>query len=156
MRRTAFIAMTVLLLAGCSRITGVTPVNVFNQHDYQWHKYTMDIKVHWSYLRPDPDTIVAEGYVEPYDPKTCLNSVRLELVGLDADGEIVNSVKGKPADELILQPNAASYFRIEMKLNGKEKDFTIRGSYHHFLLGTNPNLSNESLGTIPLRADEPY
>jgi hypothetical protein len=156
MRRILLAVLAVLFIAGCSRLTSITQINVFDEHDYQWHKVTLNIKVHWSYKRPDPQTIVAEGYVEPFDPKTCLNHVRLELVGLDADGNVVNSAKGKPADELILQPNAASYFRIQMKLNGKEKDFNIRGSYHYFLQGTNPNLSNESLANIPLRADEPY
>ena len=78
----------------------------------------------------------------------------LELVGLDADGKAVNSVEGMPKDNRIVSPIATSPFRITMRLNGKEDDFTVRGSYYHFVMGAREDLDLRSYDTIPLKSDE--
>lgn len=130
MKKAAAAVVLVMLLAGCGHGQR-TLVNVYNAEDFGQHKHTIWLKLHWNYLHPDNGTIVANGYVEPFSPSSGLNSVRLELVGLDDNGEVVNSAPGMPRDNYIASPIDESPFRITMPLNGREKRFTIRGSYYY-------------------------
>ncbi len=75
---------------------------------------------------------------------------------MDADGKVVNSVEGMPKDYRIVSPLSTSPFRLTMKLNGKEDDFTMRGSYYHFVAGGREDLDTRDYDTIPLKSDEPY
>jgi hypothetical protein len=155
MKKLILFAVIVLALSSCGG-KKITLVNLYQTKDYQWHKNTLYIKVHWNYENPDAETIVADGYVEPFDFKTGLQRVRLELVGLDADGKVVSSAEGMPKDVRIASPMSTSPFRISMKLNGKEEDFTVRGSYYHFDAGGREDMDLRSYDIIPLIADEPY
>ena len=130
-------------------------LELYKPQYYQWHKNTIWIRAHWNYTRPDKDTIIAEGFVEPFDHATSLHGVSLELVGLDETGEVVNTAAGRPADNYITQPLDKSPFRITMKLNGKEADFTIRGRYYHFMTGGRPSFDTKQLDWLPLYSDEP-
>ena len=151
---TAFLAvMLAAVLAGCT--SHHIPQLALRGTDYQWHKNTLWIKVHWNYLRPDKDTIIADGFVEPFDPHNGVHTVRLELVGLDEAGKVVNSASGMPADSNIASPTDKSPFRITMKLSGKETDFTIKGNYYYFIAGDRPSFDAKFLDYIPLRSDEP-
>lgn len=146
-------AMLLAALVGCA--SHRIPQLALRGNDYQWHKQTLWIKLHWNYLRPDKDTIIAEGFVEPFDPHNGINTVRLELVGLDEAGNVVNSASGMPADDVIVSPIDKSPFRITMKLNGKETDFTVKGYYYYFLEGGRPSFDSKFLDNIPLKSDEP-
>lgn len=129
------IALTamLLLLAGCAH--AYTATGAYKGQDYQYHKHTIFIKVHWNFTHPDNETVLAEGFVEPFSPDDVIHTVRLSLVGLDSQGKVVNSSEGMPRDNYIESPfYPASPFRISMKLNGKEKIFTITGSYYHYEL----------------------
>lgn len=128
--KNAAAALLVMLLAGCGHGQR-TLVNVYNPEDFGQHKHTIWLKLHWNYLHPGDGTIVADGYVEPFSPSSGLNTVRLELVGLNENGEVVNSASGMPRDNYIITPIDESPFRISMPLNGREKRFTIRGSYYY-------------------------
>ena len=152
MKKLLLFAVILLALTSCGK--KITLVNLYQPKDYQWHKNTLYIKVHWNIERPDANTVVADGYVEPFDPKTGLHNVRLELVGMDADGNVVNSVAGMPKDTRITSPLSTSPFRLTMKLNGKEDDFTMRGSYYHFVAGAREDMDITSYDTIPLKSDE--
>ena len=113
--------------------------------DYQWHKQTNFIKVHWSYTQKDSDTIIAEGFVEPFNPDTGVNFVKLKLVGLDAQDKVVSSAEGIPRDNYIESPfYPASPFRIAMKLSGKEKVITITGSYYYYSLSGKRRLAGST------------
>jgi len=129
------ITLMLLLLAACAYAYDL-PGASYKVQDYQWHKNTLFIKVHWNFTHPDNDTIVAEGFVEPFNHDNGLRAVQLSLVGLDDQGNAVNSSDGMPRDIYIESPfYPASPFKITMKLNGKEKAFTMIGSYFHFELG---------------------
>ncbi len=80
---------------------------------------------------------------------------RLPVPGLDAEGKVVNSVEGMPKDTRIASPLSTSPFRLTMKLNGSEEDFTMRGSYYHFDAGEREDFDTKSYDTIPLKSDEP-
>ena len=150
-----FMAALAALAASCAPKT--TYVGLYRAQDYQWHKQTNFIKVHWNYSNPDKQTLVAEGFVEPFNPKDGLHTVRLELVGMEEHGAVVNTAEGAPRDTYIEHPlYPYSPFKIVMKLKGGEKDFTIKGSYYHYLVGMKPDFSVKSLDYIPLSADEPY
>ncbi len=131
------LALAVMLVLFAGFAYAYDPAGVsYNARDYQLQKHTIYIKVHWNLTRPDKDTVVAEGFVEPFTPGEGLRAVRLELVGLDEHGDVVNSVEGLPRDNYIESPfYPASPFKIMMKLNGREKAVTINGSYYHYDLG---------------------
>jgi hypothetical protein len=154
MKKLLLFAVILLALTSCGG-KKITLVNLYHTQDYQWHKNTLYIKAHWNIERPDANTVVMDGYIEPFDPKTGLHHVRLELVGLDADGNAVNSVAGMPRDSRIASPLSTSPFKLTMKLNGKEEDFTLRGSYYHFDAGAREDMDTRSYDTIPLKSDEP-
>lgn len=137
------------LFASCGN-TKSTLVEIYHPKDYQWHKNTLGVKLHWNYLRPDEATIVADGYVEPFNPSNGVHTVRLELVGLDKDGNVVNTASGIPKDNYIVHPLDESPFAITMKLNGSEKRFTIRGTYYNFNTGEIPDYSSSDIEYIPL------
>jgi hypothetical protein len=143
-----------LLLAACGHTYGT--LKAYHARDYQLHKQTMWIKVHWNLQRPDKDTIVADGFVEPYNPKFGIHDVDLTLVGLDGNGDIINKASGRPADTYIASPLGSSPFRITMKLKGGENKFTITGSYYYDVAGTVPTFGARSVDFIPLSSDEPY
>ena len=155
MRKLLLLTIILLTLTSCGG-KKITLVNLYRAQDYQWQKNTLYIKVHWNIERPDANTIIADGYVEPFTPATGLHHVRLELVGLDANGIAVNSVYGIPKDTRIVSPISTSPFRLTMKLNGKEDDFTMRGGYYHFDAGAREDMDLRSYDTIPLKSDEPY
>jgi len=153
MKRLIALAVISLLLASCGQVSrNIKPLHAY---DYQWHKQTLYIKVHWNYQHPDKDTIVADGFVEPISLKYGVHDVALELVALDGDGEVVNSVSGRPADNYIASPLDTSPFRITMKLKGGEERFTIKGTYFFYIGGTTPDLDAKRFDNIPLVADEP-
>jgi hypothetical protein len=146
MKKLALTAM-LLFLAGFAYAYD-TPAS-YKAQDYQLHKHTIYIKVHWNMTRPDNDTVVAEGFVEPFSRDEGLRAVQLELVGLDDQGKVVNSSEGTPRDANIESPlYPASPFRISMKLNGQEKSFTMTGSYYHYELGEKTR--NERIDHIPI------
>ena len=146
MKKIALIAM-LLLLAACAH--AYDSAGAYRVQDYQFHKHTIFLKVHWNFVHPDGETVVAEGIVEPFSPDDGLHSVRLDLVGLDSQGNVVNSSEGMPRDIYIESPlYPASPFRISMKLNGKEKIFTITGSYFHYELGKKTRF--ERIDYIPI------
>lgn len=143
------LTMMLLLLAGFAYAYD-TPAS-YKTQDYQLHKHTIYIKVHWNMTRPDSDTVVAEGFVEPFSRDEGLRAVQLELVGLDDQGKVVNSSAGTTRDAYIESPlYPASPFRISMKLNGKEKALTITGSYYHYELGRRGRF--ERIDYIPISA----
>lgn len=156
MRKLAAALILLLVVAGCSRANRITTVTVLEARDYQWHKVTAHIKVHWNIVKNADGTVTADGFVEPLNPKYGLYNVRLGLAGLAPDGGIVSSVEGRPLDTLIMPPEPKSYFRMTLTPAGTEKKFTVHGNFHYFLVGTTPNLSTQSYDTIPLVADEPY
>ena len=150
-----FIAALMLalpVLAACGK-----PIMLWPGHpeNYRFHKNTNYIKVHWNILRQDKNTVVAEGYVEPFSHNDELYMVDLRLDGLDADGKIVSKAGGRPKDNLIAPPVDASPFRIVLHLTGKETDFTITGSYYHFDIGEPVSLDARAYDTIPLESNEP-
>ena len=150
MKKLALIA-TLLLLAGCAHYS----VSTFHARDYQFRKNTLFIKVYWNIIRPEKDTVTAEGFVEPFSPDNGLEAVQLRLVGLDAQGKIVNSAEGMPRDEIIESPfYPASPFSITMKLNGKEKDFTITGSYFYYGINNRPPMDAAHIDYIPIASDD--
>ena len=130
MKRLAITALLLLIAGSAYAYDMLAPYNV---QDYQFHKHTIFLKVHWNITRPDSDTVVAEGFVEPFNHDNGLRAAQLELVGLDDQGKVVNSAEGTPRDPVI-EPTfyPASPFRISMKLNGKEKALTMTGSYYHY------------------------
>ncbi len=134
MKKLALAAILLLLLA--STAYGSSMLAPYKVQDYQFHKHTIYLKVHWNITKTDSDTVVAEGFVEPFNHDEGLRGVQLELVGLDEQGNVVNSSSGTPKYPLI-DPTfyPASPFRITMKLNGKEKALTITGSYYHYEIG---------------------
>jgi len=153
MKMAAVFVAALVMLAGC----GHTTEPLFGKYDavdYREHKHTIWIKVNWDYTRPDADTIVAEGYVEPYNKGDGLRDVRLELVGLDDAGEVVNSTNGIPKDTVIISPIDQSPFRITMRLNGREKRFTIRGSYYYMVDEKRGSPGSSHYGAIPLGPDQ--
>jgi len=156
MKKLMLLAVLVLMLASCGGRTDVTLLGLYDAKDYQWHKNTIYIKLHWNYKKPDKDTIVVEGFVEPFDPRTGLHDVDLEFVGLDEKGEVVNSATGRPKDNYIVSPISRSPFRITMKLNGRETDYTIKGGYYHYIAGQQPDFSAANYDYIQLHSDEPY
>jgi len=129
---------------------------VYSLHDtdYQWHKNTRFIKVHWNYQRPGNGTIIADGFVEPFDPHNGIHDVELELVGLDEDGKIVNRASGKPADNYIVSPVDKSPFKITLKLTGEEKDFTVIGRFYYYNDNSHPDFSSQHQDCILLDANE--
>jgi len=133
MKKLAFAAL-LLLLASCAY--GYDMLSPYKVQDYQFHKHTIYIKVHWNIIKPDSDTVIADGFVEPFNHDEGLRAVQLELVGLDDQGKVVDSSGGTPRDPYIESPfYPASPFRIIMRLNGKEKALTITGSYYHYEIG---------------------
>jgi hypothetical protein len=156
MKRLILFAALVVMLAACGGRTNVTLIGLYDAKDYQWHKNTIYIKLHWNLKRPDKDTIIAEGFVEPFNPKLGLHNVDLELVGLGENDEVVNTATGRPKDNYIASPLGKSPFRITMKLNGREKDFTIKGGYYHYVAGVPPDFSSANYDYIQLHSDEPY
>ena len=143
------LTLMLLLLVGCAHAYDTT--SSYKAQDYQMHKHTIFIKVHWNFVHPDNGTVVAEGFVEPFNPGDGLHTVRLILVGLDGQGKEVNSSEGLPRDNYIESPYySASPFRISMKLNGKEKTLTIRGSYYHYELDRKNRI--ERLDFIPVES----
>jgi hypothetical protein len=135
MKNLAFAAL-LILLAGCAHTYNMAGYN-YNEQDYKYHKHTIFINLHWNITHPDNDTVVAEGFVEPFSVSDGLRAVRLSLVGLDDQGRVVNSSDGLPRDTYIESPfYPASPFKISLKRNGKERIFTIIGSYYHYELGT--------------------
>jgi len=155
-KRLFIVAAMLALLASCGHAKPLA-LDTFKLHqqDYQWHKSTMWIRAHWNYKYPDKETVVAEGFVEPFDPHNGVHDVALELVGIDDDGNVVNSASGRPSDNYIISPLDKSPFKISMKLNGKETGYTIRGSYYRYTAGSQPNYNSASYDTIPLKSDEP-
>jgi hypothetical protein len=130
MKKLSLIAL-MLLLAGCAHAYN-TAVS-YHAQNYQFHKHTIFIKIHWNIVRPDNNTVVAEGFVEPFNPDVVIHTVRLDLVGLDGRGKVVNSAEGMPRDLYIESPYyPASPFKISMKLTGKEKALTITGNYYYY------------------------
>ncbi len=154
MKKLMAMAALALLLASCGHATKA--VRSYHARDYQWHKNTPWLKLHWNYKHPGKGTIVAEGYVEPFNPRYGLHGVNLELVGLDEGGNVVNEAAGRPEDSYIASPYDTSPFRITMRLNGREKGFTIKGSYYHYVLGEMPDFDSRNIDYIPLVANEPY
>jgi len=133
MKKLAFAAL-LLLLASCAY--GYDMLAPYKVQDYQFHKHTIYIKVHWNITKPDKDTVIAEGFVEPFNHDDGLRAVQLELVGLDGQGKVVNSSEGAPRDVYIESTfYPASPFRITMKLNGKEKALTMTGTYYNYEIG---------------------
>ena len=154
MRRLLLFAL-LLFLTACAHAayTGGT----YDARGYRFHKHTTFIKVHWNLLSQEEGTVVADGFVEPFNPDTGLNFVRLKLVGLDAGGEVVSSAEGVPRDNYIESPfYPASPFRIAMKLSGKEKVITITGGYYYYSLSGKRRLAGSTYDTIPLSSDQPY
>jgi hypothetical protein len=153
-RKLIIAAVIAVVLAACSHKAGV--VKHYKAGDYQWHKQTNFIKVHWSYTQKDSDTIIAEGFVEPFNPGNGVFMVRLKLVGLDDKGEIISSAEGMPKDNDIISPmTPKSPFEIKLKPTGKETEFTITGSYYHYQAGDMQRLGSSFLDYIPVRSDEP-
>jgi hypothetical protein len=148
MKKLALITM-LLLLAGCAHAYSAT--NSYKAQDYQSHKHTLFIKVHWNLIGPENNVVTAEGFVEPFNNDNAVQAVRLRLVGLDEQGRIMNSAEGMPRDQYIESPfYPASPFRITMKLNGKEKNFTIIGSYFYNGIDKMPRLDAAHIDYIPL------
>jgi hypothetical protein len=143
------LALTALLLLLASCAYGYNMLAPYQVQDYQFHKHTIFIKVHWNITKTDGDSVVAEGFVEPFNHDNGLRAVQLELVGLDEQGKVVNSSEGTPRDPLI-DPTfyPGSPFRISMKLNGKEKALTMTGSYYHYDIGRRGRF--EQLDYIPI------
>lgn len=134
------LAAILTILAGCAHAYGTTGVS-YNGRGYRFHENTVYIKVYWNIARPGKDTAVAEGFVEPFSPGEGIHTVRLTLVGLDDQGRVVSSADGVPRDNYIESPYyPASPFKITLKLTGKEKALTIRGSYYHYGLGRGSRL----------------
>ena len=146
MKKLAITAM-LLLLAGCAHAYNMSAS--YKVQDYQFHKHTIYLKVHWNITKPDCDTVIAEGFVEPFNHDNGLRAVQLELVGLDGQGKVVNSSSGTTRDPYI-EPTfyPASPFRISMKLNGKENVLTITGSYYHYEVGRRSRF--ERIDYIPI------
>jgi hypothetical protein len=145
------LVITLLLLAGCAHYSATT----YHARDYQFSKNTLFIKVYWNIIRPDKNTVTAQGFVEPFSLDNGLQAVKLSLVGLDEQGKIVNSAEGMPRDEDIESPfYPASPFAITMKTNGEEKDFTIIGSYFYYGVGKKPALDSAHIDYIPLASDD--
>ncbi len=69
MKKLILFAVILLALTSCGG-KKITLVNLYHTKDYQWHKNTLYIKVHWNIERPDANTVVADGYIEPFEPKT--------------------------------------------------------------------------------------
>ncbi len=151
MRLAAVFVAALTMLAGCGH-TAEPLVGKYDARGYTEEKHTVWIKLHWNYTRSDADTIAAEGYVEPYSEGDGLRDVRLELVGLDDAGEVVNSASGMPADIVITPPVNQSPFSISMMLNGRETRFTIRGSYYYITDDKHGGPRTPRYGTIPLDA----
>ena len=142
----------VVALAACH--SNVTLVGLYYPKDYQWHKNTQFIKVHWNLKKTDKGTVVADGFVEPFSPRYGVHHVNLELLGLDKSGNVVNSAKGMPEEITVVSPIDRSPFKIEMKLRGDEQDFTVKGQYFHFVSGGVVDLGAASLDYIPLKSNE--
>ena len=129
----------------------------YDARGYRFHKHTTFIKVHWNLLSQEEGTVVADGFVEPFNPGDGLNAVRLKLVGLDEKDNVVSSAEGMPKDEYIESPfYPASPFRLAMKLTSKEKVITMTGYYYHYKLDMRPRLSGRQLDNIPLTSDLPH
>jgi len=154
--RTRLIASAILCALIVTACGHAQPFKAYRADDYQWHKNTLYLRAHWNIKKTAPDTVVAEGFVEPFNHEEGLQSVNLELVGLDKDGNVISSAKGMPEDPLIFPPIMGSLFRITLKLKGPEDDFAIRGTYYHYKIGMRPSYSSEAYDTIPLKSDEPY
>jgi hypothetical protein len=151
MRKRTLFTITLLLLAGCAHHYYVS---AFHARDYQFHKNTLFIKVHWNLIQ-EKDTVTAKGFVEPFSPDNGLWAVKLRLVGLDEQGKIVNSAEGMPRDEQIESPfYPASPFAITIKTNGQEKSFTITGSYFHYGIGRRPPMDAAHIDYIPIASDD--
>ncbi len=157
MRARTFVLLAALpfLFAACAMAKSPL-ARTYYAKDYQWHKETGWIKVHWNIIQKGDKTVVAEGFVEPFNPRYGVFGVELNLVGLDAEGKVVNSASGRPADYNIYSPFDYSPFSIKMETNGNEKEFTITGSYYHFGNGQRPDLDPQFLDKIPLKTDEPF
>jgi hypothetical protein len=150
MKKLAFV-ITLWLLAGCAHHYSM---DAFHARDYQFAKNTLFIRVYWNLIR-EKDTVTAKGFVEPFNPDNGLQAVQLRLVGLDEQGKIVNSAEGMPRDQQIESPlYPASPFSITMKLNGKEKSFTITGSYFHYGIGRRPPMDAAHIDYIPIASDD--
>jgi hypothetical protein len=123
----------------------------YHERYYRYSKATNFMKMHWDVTKDDNSAVVAEGYVEPFNPDNGLTAVRLELVGLDAQGNVVNKADGIPKDNYIESPYyPSSPFKIEMKLNGREKSFTMAGSYYHYGLGERQKIDTRHIDYIPV------
>lgn len=148
MKKLAFAALLLALASSAYAYDMLAPYKV---QDYQFHKHTIYIKVHWNIAKTDSDTVVAEGFVEPFNHDDGLRAVQLELVGLDDQGKVINSSEGTPRYPYI-EPTfyPSSPFRITMKLNGKEKALTMTGSYYHYPLGRRGRF--EQIDYIPIGA----
>jgi opacity protein-like surface antigen len=154
MKRFLIAAAIAVALAACGHKAGV--VKQYKPGDYQWHKQTNFIKVHWNYVQHDSDAIIAEGFVEPFNPGNGVFMVRLKLVGLDDKGGIVSSAEGMPKDNDIISPmTPKSPFTIKMRPTGREAEFTITGSYYHYQAGDMQRVGSSFLDYIPVRSDEP-
>jgi len=151
MKRLLMLVSMVILFTSCG---GSYAVKEESAKTYKHYKNTIYLKVHWNYLRPEEGKIVAEGYVEPFDKRTGLHTVSLELVGMDADGKVVNFAAGRPVDDYIASPLDTAPFKIVMRLDGTEKSFGIRGSYYHYEAGSKPDFGAASLDYISLEADD--
>lgn len=145
------LAITALLLLLAGNAYAYDMLSPYKVQDYQFHKHTIFIKVHWNIAKTDSDTVVAEGFVEPFNHDNGIRAAQLELVGLDEQGKVVNSSEGTtryPYIEPTFYP--ASPFRISMKLNGKEKVLTMTGSYFHYTLDRRGR--TEQIDYIPIGA----
>ncbi len=150
MKKLVVAALLVLAaIAGCAGGNDILGKGYIPK-DYGFHKSTNYIKVYWN-LKITARRAVADGFVEPFDHNHGIHNVKLELVGLDGDGNIVSSAKGAPEDEYIMSPSYQSPFEISLPLKGGEKSFTIRGSYRHFPTGNDTDLSQDKPGRIPLK-----
>lgn len=147
-------AALALILAACGHGSGM--VRQYKAEDYQWHKQTNFIKVHWNYVQHGNEDITAQGFVEPFSPTNGVFMVRLRLVGLDEKGDVLSSAEGMPKDNDIISPmTPKSPFSIKLKPTGKEAEFTLTGSYYHYLAGESPRFGSRFLDYIPVKSDEP-
>ena len=120
-RRSGVMLLVTLLLGGCAASTPI-----LSPAEYPFHNVAPQIEIHWQ-LAVESNRVQADGVVER-QRETQIREAWLELLGIDADGQIVSFTA--PVHVLWRSPSTLQPFTIALRPRGGKQRYEVR--VYHF------------------------
>jgi hypothetical protein len=131
--RSVLMAVAALGLVGCAAGEGTGPYGTASPTQptaaYVHRASTSEVVLYWNCARPDPEVLRLEGIAQsPWEAEP-IDSLRFELVGVDAKGHGVSEARAEARDSQ-LTTNQSTPYRLDLRTSGREVRFDLFFQYY--------------------------